>query len=169
MAHEDTHRRFGLRSLLIFVTWCAVMLGSLVTIRKLDRVGWASTTSYVEDLNSSDSDTVLHGFYFLTARKDAVAVPRALELLHSSDDYVWLNAAQYLGACEHREAIPYLIKALRHTAWRTDTKTVAYLQHLTNQKFGADYSLWRQWWQQQPEYDVAFDWDSRLGHAPRRK
>jgi hypothetical protein len=132
-------RQFSVRQLLFYVALCAIILGLPRVLRKYDRVGWKSTAFYVSELDSPHTNTVLNGLYFLKIRKDPIAIPRAIELLSSADDYIWLNAASYLGACEHQAAIPYLIKALRHTAWRADEKTVSYLQHLTKQKIGADF------------------------------
>jgi hypothetical protein len=89
-----------------------------------------------------------------------------LPLLQSQDDYVWLNAALYTGACGRPEAVPYLIQALRHTAWRGDPDTIAALKSLTGQDFGGDFEKWRAWWQtQHPE--PSFDWTSHLGFNPR--
>jgi hypothetical protein len=86
--------------------------------------------------------------------------------LQSQEDYIWLNAALYTGACGRQEAVPYLIKALRHTAWRSDAKTVATLRELTGQNFGNDFSTWQAWWISQHPAE-SFDWTSSLGFQPR--
>ena len=125
-----------------------------------------STIELVRKLDSSNRDTVLTGFHYLTERADPVAIPRALELLRSADEYIWLNAAEYLGACKHQDAVPYLIKALRHTAWRADADTAQYLRTITGADFGTDFSEWRQWWLANHP-DFSFDWESDLGYAPR--
>ena len=125
------------------------------------------TSALVRDLESSNKNEVYDAFYFLTKRANPVAVPRALELLKSSDDYTWLNAAMYLGACNRLEAIPYLIKSLRHSAWRSDDEKVKYLKSLTGEEIGVDFESWLTWWKQQPNYAADFDWESSLGHAPR--
>lgn len=122
--------------------------------------------SYARNLDSSDPDLVRESLAHLTSRKDPIAVPQAIPLLSSKDDYIWLNAAHYLGVCGKQEAVPYLIKALRHTAWRADAERVEILQALTGQSFGHDFARWQQWWlQQHPE--AAPDWSSDLGHKPR--
>lgn len=121
---------------------------------------------WARNLDSRDNNIVLDSLAFLTHRADPVAVDRALPLLRSSDDYVWLNAAEYLGACHRREAIPYLIKALRHTAWRTDNETVRYLQAMTGQAFGPEFDKWRNWWAAEHP-GQPFDWTSYLGFRPR--
>ena len=102
----------------------------------------------------------------LTKRRSPVAVPRAIELLNSNDDYIWLNAAIYLGACNRQEAVPYLIKALRHTAWRSDAETALYLRTITGADFDTDFGRWQQWWLASHP-DFTFDWDSHLGYSPR--
>jgi hypothetical protein len=122
--------------------------------------------TYAANLTSSNPDLVRESLAHLTARADSVGVPRAIELLQSPDDYIWLNAAHYLGACQRQEAVPYLIKALRHTAWRSDERTVRHLRALTGQDFGSSFEQWRAWWTEHHSGQV-LDWDSSLGHAPR--
>ncbi|MDR3405025.1 MAG: hypothetical protein P4L99_21160 [Chthoniobacter sp.] len=125
-----------------------------------------SRAHLVQKLASPEPNTVMTGLYFLTKRADPVAVPRALELLQSPDDYLWLNAAFYLGACRRPEAVPYLIKALRHTASRSDVETTGYLRAITGQDFGPSFAQWQQWWlAEHPGFQ--FDWDSHLGPIPR--
>jgi hypothetical protein len=128
--------------------------------------GLVPSSSYVENLKSNDPDLVLESLSFLKSRKDPAGVSSALPLLRSEDDYVWLNAALYTGACGRQEAVPYLIKALRHTAWRADPDTLAALTALTGQNFGNDFAKWQAWWtSQNPGQSV--DWTSHLGSAPR--
>lgn len=123
-------------------------------------------SSYARNLDSSDNDLVRESLYFLTKRKDRVAVPKAITLLQSSDDYIWLNAAHYLGSCKRPEAVPYLIKALRHTAWRSDLETARDLHDITGEDFGTDFKRWQQWWlTKHPGFE--FDWESHLGPMPR--
>jgi HEAT repeat protein len=121
---------------------------------------------WAHNLESDDGDLVRESLAFLSRRADPVAVPKALRLLHSSDDYIWLNAAEYLGACKRQEAVPYLIKALRHTAWASDEETVRYLRALTGQTYGADFEHWQAWWTAQHPGE-RFDWTSSLGVKPR--
>lgn len=128
--------------------------------------GLIPSTSYVKNLKSNDPDLVCDSLSYLTSRKDPIGVASALPLLQSPDDYVWLNAALYTGACGRREAIPYLIKALRHTAWRADPDSVATLQALTGQTIGNHFSNWQAWWIGQHP-GQSFDWTSHLGYAPR--
>jgi HEAT repeats len=128
--------------------------------------GIIPSTGYAQVLYSPDKELVLRGFYYLAKRKDPIAVPRALELLNSKDDYVWLSAAEYLGACKRQEAVPYLIKALRHTAWHADRKTIESLHSITGLEFAADFTRWQQWWLSLHP-DIQFDWTSHLGPRPR--
>jgi hypothetical protein len=122
--------------------------------------------AYAANLDSSNPDLVRESLAHLTDRADPIAVPRAIELLQSADDYIWLNAAQYLGECQRQEAMPYLIKALRHTAWRSDEATVRRLRALTGQDFGASFERWQAWWTEH-HAGQTIDWNSFLGHAPR--
>jgi hypothetical protein len=127
--------------------------------------GVVPASRWAANLESSHNDLVIESLYFLTQRADPVGVDRALPLLKRSDDYVWLNAALYLGACKRQEATPYLIKALRHTAWRALDETVDRLEAITGEHFGRDFEAWRSWWQAgHPNESMA--WDTGLGPAP---
>jgi hypothetical protein len=128
--------------------------------------GLIPSSSFARNLDSNDNDLVRESLYFLTNRKDPIGVPKALTLLESDDDYIWLNAALYTGACGHQDAVPYLIKALRHTAWRADPKNAECLRQLTKEEFGQDFGKWQGWWLEQHP-NAIFDWESHLGHAPR--
>lgn len=128
--------------------------------------GLVPSSGYANNLKSDDPDLVRESLGFLNSRKDPAGVPNALPLLQSRDDYVWLNAALYTGACGRQEAVPYLIKALRHTAFRADPETVATLTALTGQHFGNDFAKWQAWWIGQHP-GQSFDWTSHLGFAPR--
>jgi hypothetical protein len=128
--------------------------------------GLVPSSSFVSNLKSNDADVVREDLGFLTSRKDPSGIPNALPLLQSQDDYIWLNAAIYTGACGRQEAVPYLIKGLRHTAWRSDPDTLAALTTLTGQTFGNDFSKWQAWWTSRNP-GKSFDWTSHLGFAPR--
>jgi hypothetical protein len=164
------------RAIVATVTAIVAMLGVIVWIAPRSVVlssfvetlwpGAIPARAYAANLSSRNSDLVRESLAHLAARADPVAVPRAIELLQSPDDYVWLSAAQYLGACQRQEAVPYLIKALRHTAWRSDERTVRYLRALTGQDFGGSFEPWQAWWAGRHP-DRVFDWASSLGHAPR--
>jgi HEAT repeat protein len=99
----------------------------------------------------------------LKRRRDPIAADRAIRLLHSEDS-TWINAADYLGVCGRQEAVPYLIKALRSSAPRSDIEHVKCLRSLTGQDFGSDFGRWQSWWiGQHPGYQ--FNWTSQLGPA----
>jgi hypothetical protein len=121
---------------------------------------------YVRYLHASDSETIIAGLSTLRERNDPAGVNRAVELLGSSDDFVWLNAALYVGECGRQEAVPFLIKALRHYVWRTDEEALSLLRQLTGEDFGSDFPAWQQWWLSR-EPDSAIDWESDLGPVPR--
>jgi hypothetical protein len=123
-------------------------------------------SSYARNLDSDDNDLVRESLYFLTQRKDPIAVPKAITLLQSTDDYIWLNAALYLGVCKRSEAVPFLIKALRHTAWHSDSEEAEYLRDITGEDFGSDFSRWQHWWLASHP-DSKLDWESHLGPIPR--
>jgi hypothetical protein len=162
----------------IILLLCIVAIGALVVVWLIPHSMFLSAlvehtypgvipaSSYARNLRSDDTDLVRESLGHLAGRKNPIAVPRAIELLQSPDDYIWLNAAHYVGVCKRQEAVPYLIKALRHTAWRSDSETVQCLRDLTGADFGTDFTLWQQWWLASHPND-SFDWESHLGHAPR--
>ena len=128
--------------------------------------GLIPASTYARNLRSEDPDVIRESLAHLADRKDPIAVPQAVSLLQSTDDYIWLNAALYLGACGRQEAVAYLIKALRHTAWRADNDTAQYLRWLTGQDFGTDFARWQQWWLGLHP-DSSMNWTSHLGFSPR--
>jgi len=79
------------------------------------------------------------GYGILEDRRSDVAIQEGLRDIRSEDGYVWMNAASYLGSRGRKEAIPYLIKALRHTAWRSDDERVEFLRQLTGETFGNSF------------------------------
>ncbi|MBK8095044.1 MAG: HEAT repeat domain-containing protein [Verrucomicrobiaceae bacterium] len=123
---------------------------------------------WAANLDSPDKDLVRESLSFLTTRADPVAVDRAILLLKHPDDYVWLNAAYYIGACKRQEATPYLIKALRHTARKSLDENVSRLESITGKHFGRDFEAWRSWWQNGHPNEV-IAWDTGLGFAPNWK
>ena len=130
--------------------------------------GVVPASRWAANLESRDKDLVRESLSFLARRADPVGVDRAIPLLKHPDDYVWLNAAIYLGACERAEATPYLIKALRHTAWRSVDERVDRLESMTGQHFGRDFEAWKSWWvREHPE--TSLSWDVGLGFAPNWK
>lgn len=113
-----------------------------------------------------DLERVYDSYTVLTDRKDPIAIEAALDDVKSDDDYLWVGAAHYLGALNRKESIPYLIKALRHTAWRGDVDRVKFLQSMTGEEFGRDFAAWKDWWVTENP-DCRIDWETHLGHAPR--
>ncbi len=116
--------------------------------------------------NKTNLSDVYDAYFILANREDPIAIKLALKDIKSEDDYLWLNASHYLGQMKRVEAIPYLIKALRHTAWRDDEKRVIILQELTSQKIGVNFFLWKKWWMDNNPQKV-IDWNSSLGRSPR--
>jgi tetratricopeptide (TPR) repeat protein len=104
--------------------------------------------------------------FLLVRSHDQAQLQRDVLLLNSTDDYEWLNAAHRLGRRGSELAIPYLIKGLRHRAWRGDEERIWYLRKITGQDFGSDFVRWKQWWESRHP-GVAFDWVSYLGSPPR--
>lgn len=115
-----------------------------------------SSETLVNNLSSEDSELVMTSLNILEKRQDPQGKYKARELLKSEDDYIWFNAAQYLGSIRDEQAVPYLIKGLKHPAWRSLDDVATYLESITSQKFGKDQEKWIAWWQEKcPE--SAFD------------
>ena len=121
-----------------------------------------SSRALARNAENGGGDIVYDSLKILTQRKDPIAVYRAIEMLQSNDDYKWLNAAIYLGACGRQEAVPYLIKALRHTASHYYDQEAGYLAALTAQNYGTDFEKWKSWWEK-THPDSQMDWNSNLG------
>lgn len=105
-------------------------------------------------------------YSMLTEQRNPIAVEHALKDVKVPDAYLWVNAARYLASLGREEAIPYLIKSLRHTAFRGDDQAVLWLEDLTGEKFGANFGLWQNWWLAENP-DSLIDWKSSLGPRPR--
>jgi hypothetical protein len=122
---------------------------------------------WVRNLTSDNPAVVRESLSYLRQQRELVGEWAAVPLLQHPDDYVWLNAALYLGSIHNGEATPYLIKALRHSAVLADKDTVACLRTTTGQDFGSDFTRWQQWWLAENPDWKNFDWESHLGSAPR--
>jgi hypothetical protein len=127
--------------------------------------GCVSSESYTRAVMHPESEDAYSAYDILAQRHSEVAHQIALQQLDSSDPYLWLNAAEYLGAIGEPKSIPYLIKALRHTAWRGDDETKASLVKLTGTDCG-DFNGWQHWWLSSHP-DSPIDWESHLGFRPR--
>jgi hypothetical protein len=120
------------------------------------------TNRLVRNLQSSDTDLQRESLGVLTDRRDPATLSPALPLLKSNDAYVWFNAALYLGSLNRQEAVPYLIKGLRHQASRSWGDCDSDLTAITGQNFGTDFKKWHEWWEKSHPKS-GFDFDSNLG------
>ena len=120
--------------------------------------GLVGSRTLTECLSSDDRDLVMTALNILEERRDPAGKEKALELLSSDDDYIWFNAAQYLGAIKEQASVPYLIKGLKHPAWGAHDEVAARLEDLTAQEFGKDQKKWIAWWREKNPAD-AFDFE----------
>ena len=128
--------------------------------------GLISTASWVRCL---EDDPTSHGYGvygILEGRKTDAAIGHALKHIGSNDAYLWLNAATYLGSRNRSEAIPYLIKSIRHTASRSLDERTAMLAHLTPEAFGDDAEAWREWYLAS-DPTIVPEWEEDLGSSPK--
>ncbi len=117
----------------------------------------ASNNNLVENLDSTDPDLVMTSLSILGERADSSGQKKANLLLSSKNKYIWLNAAMYLGKIGDENSIPYLIKGLKHPAWRAHEKIASMLNKLTGLKYGKDQAKWISWWKQKnPESTFNF-------------
>jgi len=129
--------------------------------------GIVSSQSYKRVVMHPQRGTDPYSAYTILGwRKSPVARDIAAQHLHSDDAYLWMNAAHYLGCIGDPVAVPYLIKALRHTASRADEERRELLVALTGQDFGTDFVEWQRWWiSRHPDFTI--DWKRDLGRNPR--
>jgi len=102
-------------------------------------VALADSQDLVSCLSNNGRDLVVTALSVLKDRRDPAGKEKARELLKSEDSYVRLNAALYLGALGGEQAVPCLIRALSHPAWRAHEEAAAHLRAITGQDFGTDY------------------------------
>ena len=122
---------------------------------------WLMPSSSIERNLDDETGSLVHdSLAVLGDRQYAGAQLKARELLRSRDDYTWFNAALYLAKLGDTTAVPYLIKGLRHPAWRAHAEAVAGLQALTGQGIGNDFEAWRSWWVSQHPGE-SFDFEMR--------
>ena len=113
----------------------------------------------VSNLSNEDRDIVMSSLHFLTERRESAGAEEAKGLLSNDDDYIWFNAALYLGAIGDAEAIPYLIKGLKHPASRAYPEVARDLETLTGERFGTDQERWLAWWRSEnPSSDFGFSY-----------
>lgn len=123
---------------------------------------YPSSRALTRNIENGGGQIVYDSLDILTQRKDPMAVYLEIDMLQSDNDYEWLKAAIYLGACGHQEAVPYLIKALRHTALHSYDEEAGYLTALTSQNYGTDFEKWKSWWEK-THPGSQMDWNSHLG------
>jgi hypothetical protein len=151
---------------LMVIHYYGAQLGTVGFMAEHFLPGIVSSQSYKRAVMHPESYDAYSAYDILGQRRSEVAHHIALQQLSSTDDYLWMNAAHYLGSIGDPASIPYLIKALRHTAWRSDEVRRQLLVKLTSKDFGTDFMKWQQWWLSQHP-DVQMDWESHLGFQPR--
>lgn len=117
-------------------------------------------------LYSSDPEILRESLALLQYKGASNEINRAIELLENGDDYVWLAAAHYLGKNGVTNSVPYLIKSLRHTAYRADVDALKYLKEMTGVNDEDNFYSWYIWWSENNN-TKGIDWNSRLGSSPR--
>jgi len=159
---------------------CALIFGAALAVMHLrgDQMGafgnliydvaptLISSESFLRTIEErKDMGNVYDAYYILAKRNDPIAISHALQDLNSKDAYLWLNAASYLGKLQRSEAIPYLIKALRHSAYLSAPERAEMLQAMTGEPIGVDFVRWREW--HEANYpDSQINWESFLGPRP---
>lgn len=116
-----------------------------------------SSEVIIQNLSSDDRDLIMTSLNILEKRCDTGGRVDAIQLLNNEDDYLWFNAAQYLASIKDITSIPYLIKGLKHPAYRSHDKVVTYLKALTGKDFGKEQEKWILWWREEyPGSDFNF-------------
>jgi HEAT repeat protein len=148
-----------------YAVWSG-MTRSETGIGILSEAGFMPTSRLVANLKCADVNVQRESLGALARSVDPAGLDAALPLLKSRDAYVWLNAALYVGSLKRPEAVPYLIKGLRHYAWHAHPQIAAQLTAITGQKFGPSYQPWRNWWDA-TSGQIPFDFDNNLGGFDR--
>ena len=118
-----------------------------------------SSEKLVKNLSSTKSDLVQSSLWHLANRRDPAGKEPAQKLLLSKDDYIWFDACLYLAAIDDKQAIPYLIKGLKHQASGAHDEVAGYLEQLTDENFGKDQGKWIAWWKQNnPDSEFNFEY-----------
>jgi hypothetical protein len=151
---------------LLVVHFFGSKLGTFGMVIEMNAPGLIRLESWLECL---EADPTSHGYSiygFLEERKTEKGIELALEHIYSDDPYLWLNAATYLGSMHRKEAVPLLIKSIRHTAHKSRDERIELLNALTGLNHGDEFEVWKEWYMHtDPEYIP--DWDSSLGRSPR--
>ena len=124
--------------------------------------GFISDRSWLAVVSNPERYDAYSGYGVLEERESDIAIPIARKHIHSSDPYLWLNAATYLGSRGDSEAVPFLIKSLRHYASRSIEERAELLSKLTGVSFGTDFFAWRDWYRV-TEAPMQLDWTAALG------
>jgi hypothetical protein len=111
--------------------------------------------------NYSDKALLQSSLYNLRQRRSPLAQETARQLLDDSESHVWLSAALYLGALKDQASVPYLVKALRHTAYLSRPETLHLLREITGTNY-YEFEDWTNWWGSRP-LPMGFDWSTSLG------
>jgi hypothetical protein len=164
-----------------------IMLGVLLSVSIIGGVGYlihrkmtqstlglllmgdtVKAESLVANLDSTDHDLVMTSLGILADRADPAGRAKAKDLLESEDNYIWFNAALYLGSIGEAEAIPYLVKGLKHPARRSHDEVVALLESMTDQAFGKNQEKWIEWWKtEHPDSAFVFSYPDFEQEASR--
>jgi hypothetical protein len=155
-------------SIFMLIRFYGAQLGGAGFFAEFMYPGIISSDSFLRSIKNPQRYDAYSAYGKLGKRKTLIAHDIAIEHLKSEDDYLWLNAALYLGRIDEPCSIPYLIKALRHTAWRSDKEKQALLVNLTGVDYGVDFLKWHSWWMEQHPGST-INWESSLGHQPRIK
>lgn len=158
----------GVVCVIVLIRFYGAQLCIIGYIAENIRPGIISSRSFLRAVMNPERDDAYSAYNILGNRKSVIARDIAIVHLKSDDDYLWLNAALYLGHIEEPASIPYLIKALRHTAWRSDEEKRDLLKKLTGEDHGTDFIRWHSWWMEHHEGST-IDWESNLGFRPRIK
>lgn len=149
--------------LLVLGGWLFLHYGArseFLMVMLANRPALMPSGAVAQNLDDETGSLVYSSLGVLANRRYAGAQPKARELLQSTDEYTWFNAALYLGKLRDPAAVPYLIKGLRHPAHIAHAEAVADLQAITGQTIGNDFAAWRQWYVTQHP-DQQFDFEMR--------
>lgn len=149
MKQQQVHLRwkpsiFTVTFVLTVLPWAIVFLNAELRFMPCR----PSSQELVALLSSPDPNRVMAALSHLTQASDPGGLEVASTLLESKNQYISLNAAEYMGTLGDRRAVPRLIEALRGPVFRQHDKYRTMLQRLTGQEIDGGYDAWIGWWRE---------------------
>lgn len=153
-----------------------VIMGPYIALRSAARnlVGMCllkpvlSSQWIADNLSSGDPGLLMNALIVLEGRRDDAGKEQAENLLAHEDNRVCYYATLYLASVGYEDAVPWLIRALRHPYSETNPMAREFLREATDRDFGSKQAPWIDWWQREhPDRSFQFSYASLDGDTAR--